>query len=176
MKCRPLLRKSSSLLDSICSPDRAKQKVRTNLENLSEPQIVRAAKNVAPAFFNDPMAAYLMQDASKRLKQLQWFFRLTYSYCHRWGRVVSDPELKSLAGLLPPNETAMTSWRLLKIGFWKAPFVLGMGAFARFGRFSDEAEKIHMELMPDPHWYLLPSEHLLKRKEQGWVPRSSVRP
>jgi len=146
------------------------------LENLSEPQIVRAAKNVAPAFFNDPMAAYLMQDASKRLKQLQWFFRLTNSYCHRWGRVVSDPELKSLAGLLPPNETAMTSWGVLKIGFWKAPFVLGMGAFARFGRFSDEAEKIHKELMPDPHWYLLPSEHLLKRKEQGLVPRSSVRP
>jgi len=110
---------------------------------------------VSEAFFNDPMAVYLMPDESKRRSQLKWFFSTTYRYCQRWGEVHTNDSFTAGSAWLKPGHTSMTSLNLMRIGFCQAPFRLGMTGFKNLGKFSDEADSTHKRLMPDDHWYLL---------------------
>ncbi len=112
-------------------------------------------QNLAPAFFNDPMAVFLMPDEAKRLRQIRWFFTFTYSYAQRFGTVYANDDLSAGSAWLKPGHTSMTSLNMLRVGLWKAPFAFGLSAFARLGKFSDAAEKVHKRLAPGDHWYLL---------------------
>lgn len=112
-------------------------------------------QNLAPAFFDDPMAVFLMPDREKRVRQIRWFFTFTYSYAQRWGTVYANDDLSAGSAWLKPGHTSMTSLNMLRVGLWKAPFTFGMSAFARLGKFSEAADKVHKRLAPGDHWYLL---------------------
>ena len=107
------------------------------------------------AFFNDPLLEYMVPDDEKRLKFGDWFFGKTIGYCQRWGEVYADENLVGGGAWLSPGNTTITTMRILRAGMWKLPFKLGLSAMSRFNKLDNETTRVHKNLAPGDHWYLL---------------------
>jgi ribosomal protein S18 acetylase RimI-like enzyme len=122
---------------------------------LSSSDIDHASKVMARAFHEDPMMTYIIPEPERRPGLLRWFMLTSFRYGLRYGEVYTTDKLEGATIWLTPGNTTMTFGRMLRAGMMAFPFKMGLGAFNRFMKMVDYAEKGHKKMMPGPHWYLL---------------------
>jgi GNAT superfamily N-acetyltransferase len=121
----------------------------------TEDQLTRIAGMLGRAFFADPLYTYIYPDVDERRNRLSYDFAFLARYGHRFGAIIVTPEGTGCAIWLPPAATAFLPERAAQI---RMPFPappLSDGARARWDHFTGTIDRLHHQLMPDPHWYLL---------------------
>ena len=119
-------------------------------------QKARAADVLAGAFEADVMYAHLFRDRAEAHRVLRRLFGGVIAYTRAFGEVWTTPEAEGLACWVAPGKTKLTLWRALRTRFALQRAVVGFGREARVRFLAGEAhvDRLHRQLMPDPHWYL----------------------
>lgn len=127
----------------------------TTIVSMRPSQVAECASLLARAFWDDPLMLYLLPDEASRQKKLEWFFTAGLKYGARYGKVeTTESTPMGNAIWLPPGSTKTTMPRMLRVGFFGAPFVLGLGSFGRLMKLLNHTEHLHDRDMPGRHWYL----------------------
>lgn len=125
------------------------------IERLAEDNAERAGATLAKAFFNDPLAVYMLPDPDERRTLLPWHFATLARYGALFGEAyTTGGGARGVAVWLPPGEAEMTPQRIAAAGMDEAPVVLGVDAWERFMGVMEFLEGLHAADMPGEHWYL----------------------
>jgi ribosomal protein S18 acetylase RimI-like enzyme len=114
----------------------------------------RAACVVQLAFEDYAYMRYIAPDSRQRARLSAWFAGCSARYGLHYGEVYSNAEVNGVAVWLTPGDTELTPWRLLRCGFFAAPFAAGLAGIRRFISTSLHMEREHARFAPGPHWYL----------------------
>lgn len=108
------------------------------------------AAALADAFFDDPVMAWILQDASSRTRRLAGLFStLLRGHYLPLGTVWTTPEVQGAALWAPPEKAIIPASRLLRNGLSMLR-ALGGRAYVAL-RALTEVERAHPS---EPHWYL----------------------
>ncbi len=121
---------------------------------LEAAQRSRAGGILARAFQGDPAYIAAMPGADKRADVLAWLFDRVVHYSLLYGEVYTTPGLEGVACWLPPGQTHVTLWRVVRSGLHAAPLRMGLAAYRRFNAYMGYAAKFHARYAPESHWYL----------------------
>ncbi|MEA1952289.1 MAG: GNAT family N-acetyltransferase [Planctomycetota bacterium] len=113
-----------------------------------------AAELLVDAFYDDPMAAYMVPDESKRRGKLRQMMRRFLSYGMLYGHVETTEDFQGLAAWIPPEYVKFNFWRMLRSGMIVVPWILGRAAAKRFSQAMAEGDRLHAKHAPGQHWYL----------------------
>jgi len=106
------------------------------------------------AFDGLPPATQMFRGAGARDK-LAYFMRCGARYALLYGECQATAEKDAVALWLVPGATHMIPPRMLRAGMFAAPLRFGLSDFKAFGAFVGHTDKVHREVAPDPHYYLL---------------------
>lgn len=87
--------------------------------------------------------------------KLAYFMRCGARYALLYGECHTNRKQDAVALWLIPGATHMTPLRMLRAGMFAAPFRFGRSDFKAFGAFVGHTDRVHREVAPDPHYYLL---------------------
>ena len=121
---------------------------------LNPSQKKEAAGVCARAFFNYPMMVHYLPDEGTRMKVLEWYLGGMLNYALRYGLVEATADLSGVACWLPPDQTLLSTWRLLRSGFLVMPLKFGRKQYRIAEKCDEYVTQIHKSLLPQPHWYL----------------------
>lgn len=128
----------------------------TEIIRLEENQIKQATETVVDAFSKDPIFEYILPQAiSKRDKVSRDFSSANLRYCQPLNHIYTTPEIKGIAIWIPPGKYPLNLFRLLQLGFYKIPFLLGLKGLEKFLSVFAPLDKYHEQDMHQLHWYLL---------------------
>ncbi|MBN2292733.1 MAG: GNAT family N-acetyltransferase [Pirellulales bacterium] len=113
-----------------------------------------AAKLLADAFYEDPMASYMIPEEHNRHDGLRRMMRRCLSYGMLYGRVETTEDLEGVAAWIPPKYVKFNFFRLLRSGMIIVPWILGRAAAKRFSQAMSDAGRLHAKHAPGRHWYL----------------------
>lgn len=114
----------------------------------------RIAATLARAFQDDPLMRYAIPDAEQRRGLLPRLMALNTRYGCRYGAVYITPNYEGVAIWLPPGQTRMTLWRILRAGMFTAPLWAPWPALRRLAVSGDHSARLHARCLTAPHWYL----------------------
>jgi ribosomal protein S18 acetylase RimI-like enzyme len=127
---------------------------------LAEASLTAAQEALGRAFRADPLFAYLMPDAARRVGFLRWYSGAIVRL--GWGAGVVEAasvEQMPVAGAavwLRPGCPTPSLSALLRAGLLPGlPLRLGPTGYVRFVRFARAAEGLHRRAVGGVHWYLL---------------------
>jgi GNAT superfamily N-acetyltransferase len=126
----------------------------TEITHLAEDQVEEAGDMLGRAFFDNPMALYLLPDAATRMQPLSWMFGVTARYGHLYGEVYTTAGLDGAAIWLTPDTPAMSGETIAAAGMMEMPQQLGAEPFQRTmvkKRYFDELRERDAS---ERHWYL----------------------
>jgi len=112
------------------------------------------------AFYHDPWIQYFLpEDGPSKTASLKWFLGIVIEYGVKHGRVwgAFDNATSKLLGIAvwqTPFETGVSFWNLLRLGMASAPFQFGIGPTWRMMSCLDLTEKVHSQVISEPHWAL----------------------
>ena len=125
------------------------------LLRLDPAQARPAAGVLARAFFPDPLIVHYLPDPAWRARMLPAYMLACLRYALLYGEVWTAPGLDGVACWLPSDGSGMHPWRILRSGYWTIPFSLGWRAYRRMSLSEPVIDRIHQEILPRPHWYLM---------------------
>jgi len=116
----------------------------------------QASEMLARVFHEDPLYQHVFPDDRERAGSLKRLFSAVVGYSQRYGQVQTTPSLEGAACWLIPDNTEVTSWRMLRTGLAFQRAIGRMPAAARQELLGALAfmDGIHKRLMTGPHWYL----------------------
>lgn len=123
---------------------------------LSSEQKNRAAEMLAQAFRDDPLYSHIFPDVVQRTKSMRSLWRAVLTVTLRYGAVYTTSELHGVACWMRPGRPELGLWQILRTGFALQRAVARFPADAR-SRFLDiigYVDRMHSQVMPQPHWYL----------------------
>ena len=115
----------------------------------------RAAEVLTLAFQEDPVACYVLPEATRRRRVLRRMFRAYLRYGQRHGVISTTPDVEGVAIWLAPGQTTPTLGRLLGSGACLIPLYSGWKALRRSLAFMEMTTAWHQRYVPEVHWYLL---------------------
>ena len=127
----------------------------------------RAREVIYRAFRNDPMLSHFARSPGQEDGMLRWFAATGIKYGERWGQVYVNPEVTGAAVWFGPDRPFQAVAGLWRATLW-LPLQAGCGCFLRFSRFAENAEKIHHEVIPGDHYYLLILAVNPDQQGRGW--------
>jgi hypothetical protein len=136
------------------------------VERLRPDQQRAAALTLAEAFATDPLLEILAPDPVRRAKLGPPMMSVLLAYGHRYGRVWANGDASAVAIWLHPESGPMTMPRMLRAGFWRAPFMLGLDGMGRMSKAMSATEGFHKQV-EGPHWYLMTVGTRTARQGQG---------
>lgn len=115
----------------------------------------QGAEALAQAFLADPMWSYIVADEKARPDALRRMFDALIRFRSRYGLVYSTPEVAGVACWGAPG-AGHTLWRMLRTGFALPRVFLSYDPQTRQRAMTtlEQVDRVHKELMPEPHWYL----------------------
>ncbi|MBC8163790.1 MAG: GNAT family N-acetyltransferase [Roseiflexaceae bacterium] len=134
---------------------------------LDAPHVAAPARVAARAFADDPMFTYIFPDSALRPKLLGRFMTAALRYGSLFGTVSTTTDNAGSAIWLVPNQTTVTPVRMLRSGMAALPVTIGVAAFRRFLQVVDYGDRVHSEIVREPHWYLLNLAVDPPRQRQG---------
>jgi len=115
----------------------------------------------ARAFIHDAWFDYFLGVNHNEFSAVKWFCgqvtKYGLSYGRLWAKVVDQNGTKKVLGMAvwqPPNDQGVSVFRMLEQGFAAAPFKFGVTASWRVWNSLSVTEKVHQDLITEPHWYL----------------------
>jgi ribosomal protein S18 acetylase RimI-like enzyme len=127
----------------------------TNPVALLPSQIAPAGHTLARAFFADPMFAYISPEESRREQVAREVHTPMVRYGHHYGEVFTTAKMEGVAVWLPPGETEMSFWRMLRSGVMKIPLKIPFKSFQRLMSIEKPAEDIRKKAISGKYWYLV---------------------
>ncbi len=126
----------------------------SQLIRIASDQKQPAAQLLARAFQNDPMMKFVVPDDGRRAHFVTWLMKTMVGYCIFYGEAYATPGLDGVVCWLPPGQTTLTLWRMLRTGFLALRFHLRFAEARRFLANLQYIEKLHHQAAPEAHWYL----------------------
>lgn len=83
---------------------------------LAPEHMARAAEVLALVFHHDPIACYVLPEATRRHRVLRWMFQTHLRYGQRYGVITTTTTVDGVAIWLPPGQTTPTLGRLIRTG------------------------------------------------------------
>jgi len=115
---------------------------------------VDAASILTEAFMNDPLYLAVMPDAIRRQQALLWLHKRVLQYCSLYGVMHTLPSVKGVACWLPPGQTDVTIFRILRTGLFAMPYYMGLTPFFRFNAYMNVSDALRKKHAPKSYWYL----------------------
>jgi ribosomal protein S18 acetylase RimI-like enzyme len=126
-----------------------------NLYRLKETDLPLAGRIMGNIFQKEPQVEYFIPDSTKRKKLLTPFYSFLLRYGILYGRVYApSARLEGIAIWLPPANSKMTFWKILRAG---GIFLLIQGGVPLLFKLLDVLEPVanlHKKIEKIPHWYL----------------------
>jgi GNAT superfamily N-acetyltransferase len=129
-------------------------------------QLAAGAALLARAFQDDPLRVWIVPDTDRRRRVMPRLEATILRYAHRYGEVMTTPDLAGVACWLPPGHST-TLPRLARTGGLGLPLVLGPGALRRALTADAVLQRLHHDLAPEDHWYLSLIGVEPRRQRQG---------
>ena len=127
----------------------------TEIVRLVAEQLQEAGEMLGRAFFDNPMAVYLLPAAATRLPPLTWMFERSSRYGHLYGEVYTTAsKVDGVAIWFPPDSPPMDLDRTTAAGMVAMPQELGQEAFQRLMVLKSKTDELRARDAPEPHWYL----------------------
>jgi len=118
-------------------------------------EIDLAGDLLARAFFDDPLATFMLPDAHARARLLPVHLGAMVRYGVLYGEVHATPDaLRGVAVWIPPGLDDVTSDQAEASGIDRAAEMVGPEAWGRFASVMGHVAQFRASDMPDPHWYL----------------------
>jgi ribosomal protein S18 acetylase RimI-like enzyme len=136
------------------------------VEPLRPDQQRAAALTLAEAFSNDPLFEILAPDPERRERIGPPMMEVLLAYGMRYGQVWANEDASAVAIWLHPDSGPMSMPRMLRVGMWRAPFILGLTGMGRMSRAMSATEGFHKQVA-GPHWYLMTIGTRTARQGQG---------
>ena len=136
------------------------------MDLLRPDQRAAATATLAEAFAEDPIMLITAPDPARRAKATPVFMGGPLDFGMRWGRVWANDDASAVAIWLHPEGGSMSMGRMLRVGVWRMPFVLGLDGMRRFSAAMSATEAFHKQV-EGPHWYLLTVGTRKDRQGQG---------
>ena len=136
------------------------------MEPLRPDQQRTAALTLAEAFASDPLLEILAPDPARRAKLGPPMMSMLLAYGIRYGHVWSNDDASAVAIWLHPESGPMRMPRMLRVGMWRAPFMLGLEGMGRMSKAMSATEAFHKQV-EGPHWYLMTVGTRTARQGQG---------
>lgn len=136
------------------------------MESLRPDQQRAAALTLAEAFATDPLLEILAPDPARRAKLGPPMMTVLLAYGLRYGHVWANDDASAVAIWLAPESGPMTMPRMLRVGMWRAPFILGLDGMGRMSKAMSATEGFHKQV-EGPHWYLMTVGTRTARQGQG---------
>ncbi|MBN2003910.1 MAG: GNAT family N-acetyltransferase [Anaerolineae bacterium] len=121
---------------------------------LDTDHLAPAASLLAKAFHNDPLYVAVTPGAGRRAALLKWLFECVARYALAYGATYTTETLEGIACWLPPGQTGLRLWRLIRCGFYATPLKMGLAGYRSFNAYSVYEEGLHKRHAPGSHWYL----------------------
>ena len=108
------------------------------------------------AFSQDVMWAAILPDSAERDRVMPTMWRGVIAYCQHYGTVQTTPDVRGVAAWTKPGHAYPSLWKQLNTGFLLPRSVMLMSKLSRtrFLRDMKRIDRIHRQIMPNPHWYL----------------------
>ena len=136
------------------------------MRRIRSDQASAAAETLAEAFWDDPLLQIVAPDERTRRASGPWFMSRFVEYGLRWGEVWGNDDASAVAVWLPPESGAMTTGRMLRVGFGALPLKVGVGGSVRVLKAMSATEPFH-KTVHGPHWYLVMIGTRQARQGQG---------
>jgi len=125
------------------------------IRRLGLDEVDRAGELLARAFFDDPLATYMLPDAGVRARLLPVHLGAMVRYGVLYGEVHATPDaLRGVAVWIPPGLDDVTSDQAEAAGIDRAAKMVGPDAWGRFAAVMGHVAQFRTSDMPAPHWYL----------------------
>lgn len=121
---------------------------------LKAAQREEAVTVLTEAFLQSPPYTALIPKEEKRRALLLWLHKKMVEYCALYGEVITDRSLKGVACWLPPGNTNLTPWRIIRSGFYTMPLHVEWETCRRLLSEATIANKLRVENAPKLHSYL----------------------
>jgi ribosomal protein S18 acetylase RimI-like enzyme len=129
--------------------------VALEIVRMTAPQVEEAGDMLGRAFFDNPMAVYLLPDAETRLRPLSWMFETTVRYGDLYGEVYTTADsLDGAAIWLTPESPSMSRETIAAAGMMDMPQQMGAEAFQRLMVMKNHFDELRQRDAPERHWYL----------------------
>jgi len=133
----------------------------TTIVELFNNNEAEASQIYAKAFMHDPWFDYFLGKNHNDHNAVLWFCTKIIGYATQYGRVWGKVDkvngAKKVLGVAvwqPPNDQGISIFKMLQQGFAAAPFKMGFTASFKVLNSLTVSEKVHKEVITDPHWYL----------------------
>jgi ribosomal protein S18 acetylase RimI-like enzyme len=121
---------------------------------LSHAQIKPAGEVAARAFHDDPVTVHLFPKKSG-LADMAPLYEFDIRYCTLYGETyATSANLEGIAAWLPPGETDMPWYKILRAGALSLLFKVKPSILMRLPRLFTASVDIRKRHIPFPHWYL----------------------
>jgi GNAT superfamily N-acetyltransferase len=129
--------------------------VSSQVRVLSPGDAKNAGSVLATAFLTNPAMVWGLPKDSKRLSQLTWLMTtITRLGCRFNESYAIGAPIQAVAVWLPPNQTDPSLIDLLRVGFARGPFAMGLRDFGALFKVLALFDRMHKEAEPLPHFYL----------------------
>lgn len=132
------------------------------LYELKKSDIPAAKVTLIEAFAKDPLFGYIMGSDDYDRKKTGHIHNFILQYGMKYGKVyAASSKIEGVAVWLPPGQTTMTFWRLIRSGVLSVRKIMPANVLERPGfisrllKYANYTGKIHKKYAPFPHWYLL---------------------
>jgi ribosomal protein S18 acetylase RimI-like enzyme len=122
---------------------------------LSQEQVERISSGLGRAFMGDPFYQYITPNEASREADLKWWMSVLLRYSAKYGTVYTlDDGSPAAALVLGPDATMVSTPKILAMGLYKGPFVLGLKSLFRILDITGQWDKLHQQ-QPRRHFYLM---------------------
>ena len=125
---------------------------------LQKAQHEQASEMIGRAFLNDPLFIYTIPNEEERKRHIAALHDAVVRYIIRYGEITCTSDLRAAACWLPPGQTDIKTWGLLRMGLLSTLFQFKLETLRHYikgmNKVAPAMGKQHKLIMPDPHWYL----------------------
>ncbi len=125
------------------------------IEKLTQPNLLFAARALTNAFLEDPLQAYVFPEEAERKEKSIPHFSAVLKYGLLFGEVFTASNFEGAVVWLKPGQTTVTPGKAEQGGLAALPQTIGEAPFTRFISVLNYADQFHKQDMNEPHWYTM---------------------
>lgn len=107
------------------------------------------------AFARDPLSPYFFPGEEHPERGMPPIHEIAARYALRYGQCDTTPQTEGIALWLPPGRGKVTLWQFIRCGVLGLIWKVGWKRTRQAVYFNAECDRLHEQIVREPHWYLL---------------------